>query len=291
MTTSGHILRLGALTLAWGQRTFIMGVVNVTPDSFSGDGVLDVSEAVDRARQMLAEGADVIDVGGESTRPGADPVAVEEELRRVVPVVQALVRDLGAVVSIDTQKAEVARRGLESGAVMINDVSALRTDPAMAPVVAAHRAPVVLMHGYGGTMAPSASTGDVMAEVVEFLRDRIGFAVAAGIPRESILLDPGFGFGKTVEQNLDVLRHLGTLRVLGQPIIIGPSRKGTIGRLLGGLPVGDRVEGTAAAVVVSIVHGADMIRVHDVQAMVRVARMTDLLSRAGSSASGPVERL
>jgi dihydropteroate synthase len=130
-----------------------------------------------------------------------------------------------------------------------------------------------------------------MAEVVEFLRDRIGFAVAAGIPRESILLDPGFGFGKTVEQNLDVLRHLGTLRVLGQPIIIGPSRKGTIGRLLGGLPVDDRVEGTAAAVVVSIVQGADMIRVHDVQAMVRVARMTDLLSRAGSSASGPVERL
>jgi len=291
VTTSGHILRLGALTLAWGQRTFIMGVVNVTPDSFSGDGVLDVSEAVDRARQMLAEGADVIDVGGESTRPGADPVPVEEELRRVIPVVEALVRDLGAVVSIDTQKAEVARQGLESGAVMINDVSALRTDPAMAPVVAAHRAPVVLMHGYGESMAPSASTGDVMAEVVEFLRDRIGFAVAAGIPRESILLDPGFGFGKTVEQNLDVLRHLGTLRVLGQPIVIGPSRKGTIGRLLGGLPVDDRVEGTAAAVVVSIVQGADMIRVHDVQAMVRVARMTDMLSRAGSSASGPVERL
>jgi len=268
-----------------------MGVVNVTPDSFSGDGVLDVSETVDRARQMLAEGADVIDVGGESTRPGADPVPVEEELRRVIPVVEALVRDLGAVVSIDTQKAEVARQGLESGAVMINDVSALRTDPAMAPVVAAHRAPVVLMHGYGESMAPSASTGDVMAEVVEFLRDRIGFAVAAGIPRESILLDPGFGFGKTVEQNLDVLRHLGTLRVLGQPIVIGPSRKGTIGRLLGGLPVDDRVEGTVAAVVVSIVHGADMIRVHDVQAMVRVARMTDMLSRAESSASGPVERL
>jgi dihydropteroate synthase len=161
----------------------------------------------------------------------------------------------------------------------------------MASVIAAHRVPVVLMHGYGGTMAPSVSTGDVMAEVVEFLRDRIGFAVAAGISRESILVDPGFGFGKTVEQNLDVLRQLGNLRVLGQPIVIGPSRKGTIGRLLGGLPVGERVEGTAAAVVVSIVHGADMIRVHDVQAMVRVARMTDMLSRAESSASGPVGRL
>ena len=283
MRTSGQTLRLGALTLEWGQRTFIMGVVNVTPDSFSGDGVQTASEAVDHARQMLADGADVIDVGGESTRPGAAPVPVDEELRRVVPVVQALVRELGAVVSIDTQKADVARRGLDAGAAMINDVSAFRTDPAMAAVVAAHRAPVVLMHGYGGTMAPSGSTGDVMAEVVEFLRDRIEFAVAAGIPRESILVDPGFGFGKTVEQNLDVLRHLGRLRVLGQPIVIGPSRKGTIGRLLGGLPVHDRVEGTAAAVVASIVQGADMIRVHDVHAMATVARMTDLLSRVESS--------
>ncbi|HEX9533316.1 MAG TPA: dihydropteroate synthase [bacterium] len=290
MRTRGQTLRLGALTLEWGQRTFIMGVLNVTPDSFSGDGILVVPEAVDHARQMLAEGADVIDVGGESTRPGADPVPVEEELRRVVPVVQALVRNLGAVVSIDTQKAEVARRGLESGAAMINDVSALRTDPAMATVVAAHRVPVVLMHGYGETMAPSVSTGDVMGEVVEFLRDRIEFAVAGGIPRESILVDPGFGFGKTVEQNLDVLRHLGNLRVLDQPIVIGPSRKGTIGRLLGGLPVDDRVEGTAAAVVVSIMQGADMIRVHDVHAMARVARMTDVLSRVGSSASGRVGR-
>jgi dihydropteroate synthase len=288
--TTGQTLRLGALTLEWGQRTFIMGVLNVTPDSFSGDGVLDVPEAVDHARQMLAEGADVIDVGGESTRPGADPVPVEEELRRVLPVVQVLVRDLGAVVSIDTQKAEVARRGLKSGAAMINDVSALRTDPAMAAVIAAHRVPVVLMHGYGETMAPSVSTGDVMAEVVEFLRDRIEFAVAGGIPRESILVDPGFGFGKTVEQNLGVLRHLGNLRVLDQPIVIGPSRKGTIGRLLGGLPVDDRVEGTAAAVVVSIMQGADMIRVHDVHAMARVARMTDVLSRVGSSGSGRVGR-
>jgi dihydropteroate synthase len=263
-----------------------MGILNVTPDSFSGDGTLDMSEAVDHARQMLADGADVIDVGGESTRPGADPVPVEEELRRVIPVVEALVRDLGAVVSIDTQKAEVARRGLDSGAAMINDVSALQTDPVMATVVATHRAPVVLMHGYGAMVAPPVSTGDVMAEVVEFLRDRIEVAVAAGIPRESILVDPGFGFGKTVEQNLDVLKHLSNLRVLGQPIVIGPSRKGTIGRLLGGLPVHDRVEGTAAAVVVSIMQGADMIRVHDVHAMVRVARMTDVLSRVESSVPG-----
>jgi dihydropteroate synthase len=290
MGMSGQTLRLGALTLEWGQRTFIMGVLNVTPDSFSGDGVQNVSAAVDQARKMLADGADVIDVGGESTRPGATPVPVDEELRRVVPVVQALVRELGAVVSIDTQKAEVARRALDSGAAMINDVSAFRTDPAMAAAVAAHRAPVVLMHGYGGTMAPSVSTGDAMAEVVEFLRDRIEFAVAAGIPRESILVDPGFGFGKTVEQNLDVIRHLGRLRVLRHPIVIGPSRKGTIGRLLGGLPVHDRIEGTAAAVVASIVRGADMIRVHDVHAMATVARMADVLSRVESSAPRRVGR-
>jgi dihydropteroate synthase len=285
MRTGQGVLRLGQLTLDWGRRTFIMGILNVTPDSFSGDGVMDVSAAVARGRQLLADGADLIDVGGESTRPGAQPVSLEEELRRIIPVVDALVRTAGAVVSIDTTKAEVARQGLAAGAAMINDVSALRIDPAMAAVVASSRAPVVLMHGYEGP-APApvgrAHTGDIMNEVVEFLRDRIDFAVAAGIPRESILVDPGFGFGKTVEQNLVLLRRLGELRALEHPILIGPSRKGTIGRVLGGLPVQDRGEGTAAAVVVSIMQGADMIRVHDVRAMVRVAQMTDVIWRGGS---------
>jgi dihydropteroate synthase len=268
-----------------------MGVLNVTPDSFSGDGVMGVADALARARQLLGEGADILDVGGESTRPGAEPVSIEEEVRRVIPVVEVLVRSLGAVVSIDTRKAEVARRGLDAGAVMINDVSALRTDPAMAEVVAPHHAPVVLMHGYGGVApAEQAASGDVMAEVIEFLRGRIEFAVGAGIPRESILVDPGFGFGKTLEQNLDVLRRLGELRVLGQPIVVGPSRKGTIGRVLGGLPVHDRVEGTAAAVVVSILQGADVIRVHDVHVMARVARMTDVISRVGSPTPVPREK-
>ncbi len=282
MRTGEGALRLGQLTLDWGRRTFIMGVLNVTPDSFSGDGVMDVSAAVARGAQLLADGADLIDVGGESTRPGAQPVALEEELRRIIPVIDALVRTVGAVVSIDTMKAEVARRGLAAGAAMINDVSALRTDPAMAAVVASHRAPVVLMHGYGGASVERPGTGDIMNEVVEFLRDRIEFAVAAGIPRESILVDPGFGFGKTVEQNLALLRRLRELRVLKQPILIGPSRKGTIGRLLGGLPVQDRGEGTAAAVAVSIMQGADMVRVHDVRAMARVAQMTDVICRVGA---------
>lgn len=274
-------LRIGALTLEWGRRTYVMGVLNVTPDSFSGDGVMDPAIAIARGGQMLADGADVVDVGGESTRPGAHPVPLEEELRRVIPVVEGLVREFHAVVSVDTMKAEVARQALASGAALVNDVSALRADPPMAAIVAAHDAPVVLMHGYRGTAvsAPRPDATDILAEVVAFLRERVAFAVAAGIRREHILVDPGFGFGKTVEQNLELLKRLDELRPLKQPILIGPSRKGTIGRVLGGLPVQERLEGTAAAVAVAIVHGVDMIRVHDVRAMARVARMTDAMCR------------
>ncbi|TMI99278.1 MAG: dihydropteroate synthase [Bacillati bacterium ANGP1] len=256
-----------------------MGVLNVTPDSFSGDGIMDVPAAVARARQMLAEGADIIDVGGESTRPGAQPVPLDEELRRVIPAVEALAGELGAVVSVDTMKSEVARRALRAGAAMVNDVSALRADPDMAGVVAELQAPVVLMHGYGAAMSPSALAARVMPEVLEFLEERIESAVASGVARERILVDPGFGFGKTVQQNLEIIRRLRELRVLQLPVVIGPSRKGTIGRVLGGLPVQERVEGTAAAVVVSILNGADVIRVHDVHVLARVARMTDAIIR------------
>jgi len=272
-------VHLRDLTLEWGRRTYIMGVLNVTPDSFSGDGIMDVPAAVARARQMLAEGADIIDVGGESTRPGAQPVPLDEELRRVIPAVEALAGELGAVVSVDTMKSEVARRALRAGAAMVNDVSALRADPDMAGVVAELQAPVVLMHGYGAAMSPSALAARVMPEVLEFLEERIESAVASGVARERILVDPGFGFGKTVQQNLEIIRRLRELRVLQLPVVIGPSRKGTIGRVLGGLPVQERVEGTAAAVVVSILNGADVIRVHDVHVMARVARMTDAIIR------------
>ena len=272
-------VHLRDLTLEWGRRTYIMGVLNVTPDSFSGDGIMDVPAAVARARQMLAEGADIIDVGGESTRPGAQPVPLDEELRRVIPAVEALAGELGAVVSVDTMKSEVARRALRAGAAMVNDVSALRADPDMAGVVAELQAPVVLMHGYGAAMSPSALAARVMPEVLEFLEERIESAVASGVARERILVDPGFGFGKTVQQNLEIIRRLRELRVLQLPVVIGPSRKGTIGRVLGGLPVQERVEGTAAAVVVSILNGADVIRVHDVHVLARVARMTDAIIR------------
>jgi dihydropteroate synthase len=272
-------LRIGRLLLEVRRRTYIMGILNVTPDSFSDDGVMDVDAAVARGRAMLAEGADLLDVGGESTRPGATPVALEEELRRIMPVVERLTGELDAPVSVDTTKAEVARRALRAGAVMINDVSALRADPEMAAVAAEAGVPVVLMHmGTPGT-GPGAPERDIITEVGEFLAGRIEAAVGAGISRDRILIDPGFGFGKTVRQNLALLRRLGELRALGRPVLIGTSRKGTIGKVLGGLPVEERLEGTAATVAVAIAHGADIVRVHDVRAMARVARMTDAIVR------------
>lgn len=269
------------LRFEWGCRTYIMGVLNVTPDSFSGDGITDPSAAAVTGRQMRADGADIIDVGGESTRPGAHPVPLDEELRRVMPVVEVLAADPGAVVSVDTMKSEVARRALHAGAAMINDVSGMRSDPEMAGVVAEFQAPVVLMHGYGAATATDAPVHGIVSEVLEFLEERIESAVASGVARERILVDPGFGFGKTLQQNLEIIRRLRELRVLKLPVVIGPSRKGTIGRLLGGLPVEERVEGTAAAVVVSIINGADVIRAHDVRAMSRVARVTDAIVRTG----------
>jgi dihydropteroate synthase len=256
-----------------------MGILNVTPDSFAGEGVMDVDAAVARGRAMLAEGADFLDVGGESTRPGAAPVPLEEELRRIIPVVERLVGELDAPVSVDTKKADVARRALRAGAGMINDVSALRADPEMAAVVAEAQVPVVLMHmGTSGTGQGSPDR-DIIAEVREFLAGRIEAAVTAGISRDRILLDPGFGFGKTVKENLALLRRLKELRALRRPVVIGTSRKGTIGKVLGGLAVEERLEGTAATVAVAVAHGADIVRVHDVRAMARVVRMTDAIMR------------
>lgn len=268
--------------MAFGSRTYLMAIVNVTPDSFAGDGVMDAEAAVGRGVAMLEEGADFLDVGGESTRPGATPVPLEEELLRVVPVVARLAGELGLPVSVDTTKAEVARQALRVGAGMINDVSALRADPRMAGVVAEACVPVVLMHMRPGPGRGSPQ-GEVVGEVREFLAERIDAAVGAGISRDRILIDPGFGFGKTVGENLELLRRLGELRTLGRPIVIGTSRKGTIGKVLGGLPVEERLEGTAATVAVAVAHGADVVRVHDVRAMARVVRMTDAVVRGGQS--------
>ena len=272
---------VGRLRLEFGHRTYVMGIINVTPDSFSGDGVMDVEAALARGRTLLGEGADIIDVGGESTRPGAHPVPLDEELRRVIPVIKGLVDELGAVVSVDTTKGEVARRALRAGAAMINDVSALRGDPDMATVAAESHVPIVLMHTrvWPAVTQTDRIDGDIIVEVRAFLADRVEAAGAAGIPSDRILIDPGFGYGKTVRENLDILRRLGELRLLGRPIVIGTSRKGTIGKVLGGLPVEERLEGTAATVAVAVVQGADIVRVHDVGAMVRVTRMTDAIVR------------
>jgi len=263
------------------ERTLVMGILNVTPDSFyDGGRFADPDRAVERARAMAAEGADIIDVGGESTRPNADPVPAQEELRRVIPVIRALVREIEVPISIDTYKAEVARAALAEGATMVNDISGLRFDPRMAEVVAEFGASVVIMHTRGTpkTMQLNPHYDDVVREVRDYLARSCERALAAGVRPEGIWIDPGFGFGKTVQHNLTLLARLRELRSLGFPILVGTSNKSMIGRVLG-LDVNERQEGTAATVAVAIANGADAVRVHDVAAMVRVARMTDAVVR------------
>jgi len=272
-----------------GRRTLVMGILNVTPDSFSDGGLfLREADAVRRAEEMAGEGADLVDVGGESSRPGADPLPLEEELDRVLPVVEALATRIPVPISVDTYKAEVARRAAGAGAALVNDISALRFDPGMASTVAELGVPVILMHMLGTprTMQQDPRYGDVAAEVRDWLAERVAFAEAAGIARERIWVDPGFGFGKTPDHNLELLRRLGELRAIGCPIVSGWSRKNTIGRVLGGLPPEDRLEGTAAAVALSIAYGAAVVRVHDVKEMARVARMADAVVRGWSHARG-----
>lgn len=280
-------MRLRGRDITYGGRTLVMGVINVTPDSFSGDGVGgDAVAALDQARRFVAEGADWLDVGGESTRPGAEPVGGQAEMDRVVPAIEAIVGSLDVPVGIDTRHADVAAAALAAGAHLVNDVTGLTHDPALAEVVARAGCPVVLQHiqGTPQTMQQAPRYEDVVEEVRRGLADRIEAAQSAGIAREQILIDPGIGFGKTVDHNLRLIRRLGELRMLGAPILVGVSRKSFIGRVLG-LEVGDRLEGTAAAVAVSIAHGADVVRVHDVREMVRVARMCDALVR-GTWAGG-----
>lgn len=288
-------MRVGAGFLFWGRATFVMGILNVTPDSFSGDGLLRgpdwVEAAVAQARRFKAAGAHLLDVGGESTRPGAEPVPEEEELRRVLPVIERLAAEGLGPISVDTYKARVAQAAVEAGADLVNDVWAMERDPEMAAVVAALGVPIVLMDNRSrrdavvrdprlGARYEGEAHRDIVAAVRAHLLERVAAAEAAGIPRHRILLDPGLGFGKTVAQNLELVDRLGELRALGFPLLVGPSRKSFIGYTLG-LPPEDRLEGTAAVVAVSIVRGADIVRVHDVEAMVRVARMTDALVRRG----------
>ena len=278
----------------WGERTYIMGIMNVTPDSFSGDGLLgredSVRQALRQAEEFLTHGADILDVGGESTRPGADSVSEAQELERVLPVIAALRKAFPqAVVSVDTYKAEVARQALDLGADWVNDIWGFRADPELANVTAAHHAPVVLMHNRlkPGSAEVQARLGghvvgveydDLIADIRNELLFSVELAHQAGIPDEHIILDPGIGFGKTVSQNLELLDRMDEIKALGYPLLAGPSRKSFIGYTLD-LPPEERVEGTAAAVALSIDRGADIVRVHDVAVMARVARMTDAIVR------------
>ena len=270
----------GGSTFRWGVRTYVMGVVNVTPDSFSGDGLGDdVDAAVELALRMESEGADIVDVGGESTRrydnlPDAIPVSTEEELGRVIPVIERLSRALTIPISVDTYKADVARRCLQSGAHMVNDVWGVRADPDMLRVVAEYHAPVVLMHNQ-----MSHRYSDLIPDIIEGLSVAVDRAQRSGIERQNIIVDPGIGFGKVADQSLDIERRLAEFKVIGLPLLVGPSRKSHIGLVLGGIPSEERLEGTAAAVALCIAGGADMVRVHDVKEMIRVARMSDAIVR------------
>ena len=260
-----------------GEKTLVMGVVNVTPDSFSDGGRwLEPSAAIAQARRLVQEGADLIDVGGESTRPGADPVDPKEELRRIEPVIAALHADGTRPVSVDTRHAEVARRALEIGADLVNDVSGLG-DPAMAEVVASTGAPVILMHTRGSpaTMTSQAHYADVRAEVFEELVETAARAEAAGIPADRILIDPGLGFAKSAPQSLELLGHVGELRSMGYPVVVGASRKSFLGALLGGAPVTERLEASVAAAVIAARQRAHIVRVHDVAATVRALTIVD----------------
>jgi dihydropteroate synthase len=271
--------------LDWGQRTHVMGIINITPDSFSGDGLLQemlppsavIQQAVEQARAFVAEGAAILDVGGESTRPGADTLTVEQELARVIPVIMALRAALpqDVIISIDTYKAEVARQAIDAGADLVNDIRALRADPRMAALVSERQVPVVLMANLRGY-----AKRDIVSDVVRLLAGSIDLALAAGVAWEHLIVDPGIGFGTTPAENLTLLRRLGELRALGRPILLGTSRKSTIGKVLGGLAAHERSEGTAATVALGIAQGADIVRVHDVHTMLRVVRMSDAIVRA-----------
>jgi dihydropteroate synthase len=274
---------LHALMPDLGRRTLLMGVLNVTPDSFSDGGAyLDPERALDQALAMMDAGADLIDVGGESTRPGADPVSAEEESRRVLPVIALLARRGIGPISIDTTKADVAARALDAGAHLVNDISGLTFDRELAGVVARAGAPVVVMHTRGRPQEMQAGKieyeGGVVAAVIGALEESIARAEAAGIAREQVIVDPGLGFGKTVEHNVELLKRLSEVKRLGRPVLVGPSRKAFLGKLTG-REVHQRIFATAAAVALAVAGGADIVRVHDVGAMLDVATVADAVAR------------
>ena len=268
------VTRCGGKEFRWGERTYVMGILNITPDSFSGDGLgYNVDKAVAQAWRFVEEGADILDIGGESTRPGHIPVPAEEELRRVIPVIERLAGRIPVPMSIDTYKSEVAERALDAGAAVINDVWGLKRDPRLAELAAKRGVPLIVMHNQEGT-----NYADLVPEVLASLRQSLSLAVERGVTWQNLIVDPGIGFGKTPEQNLEIMNRLDEFASLHRPLLLGTSRKSMIGYILN-LPPQQRVEGTAATVALGIAKGVDMIRVHDVGSMVRVCRMSDAIVR------------
>ena len=275
-------LEWDTFSLDFSSKTHIMGILNVTSDSFSDGGThFDKSSAVEHALKMINDGADIIDIGGESTRPGSEPVSLDEELRRTIPVIEALAKSISVPISIDTYKSEVAMRALEAGALIVNDISGMRFDPEMPKVISKFKVPVVIMHikGTPKIMQDNPVYDALIPEIITYFRKSIRLAVEFGIPENMIILDPGIGFGKTSEHNLEIINNLEQFSVLEKPLLIGPSRKAFLGKILGGLPPQERLEGTAAATAISIIKGAHIVRVHDVKEMARVAKVADAIKQ------------
>jgi dihydropteroate synthase len=263
-------------------KTHIMGILNITPDSFTDGGAFYRKDsAIEHGLRMVEDGADIIDIGGESTRPGSDPVLYEEETRRTIPVIEELAKRVKVPISIDTYKADVAKKALDAGASMVNDISGLRFDPEMAGVVAEYKVPVVVMHikGTPKNMQANPEYEALIPEIMDYLRVSVRLAVDAGVGEDMIIIDPGIGFGKTFEHNLQILKDLHEFTLLEKPLLIGPSRKAFIGNILGNAAPSERLEGTAAAVAISIMNGAHIVRVHDVKEMAKVSRVADAIKR------------
>lgn len=269
-------------SLDFSKKTYLMGILNVTPDSFSDGGrYFDSAHAIKRAYEMVEDGADILDIGGESTRPGSEAVSIEEEISRTIPVIKELSKNIKVPISIDTYKAEVARKALDAGASMVNDISGFRFDPDMPRVVSEYNVPVVLMHikGTPKDMQLNPEYEALIPEIMDYLRISIRLAVKFGISEDMIIIDPGIGFGKTFDHNLEIINNLKEFASLEKPILVGPSRKAFIGKILDDAPVSERLEGTAAAVAVSIANGANIIRVHDIKEMAKVAKVADAIKR------------
>ncbi len=271
---SPDVTRCGQATFNWGQRTYIMGIINVSPDSFSGDGLSTIDAAVAQAERFVDEGVDMLDVGGESTRPNSAPISVDEELRRVIPVLERLVGRVKVPLSVDTYKFEVARRAVYTGAEMLNDIWGLKQEPRLAQLAAEQGLPIILMSNQR-----DKPVRNIVPAVIEDLKRAIDQSLDVGVPWQNIIIDPGVGFGKTLEQNLELVRRLDELKMLGRPVLLGTSRKSMIGLVLD-LPADQRLEGTAASIAIGIANGADIVRVHDVKEMMRVAKMSDAIIRS-----------